>query len=169
MVITTLQSGLLTCFLTPFVLCVLNFIHKWRDLQLKVDSEVQIFWETSCQFLFTLRVFARNLLRWNLRRNAYSILFWCLAWGSNPGFSSNKPTHYLLDHGDFDAILKAIKEVNTKFLKFEINIKLFLYILKTFKKTPKQKTCLLCPYLNFHIVVFAIFMYLFISFIVLFT
>ena len=22
-------------------------------------------------------------------------------WGSNPGFSSNKPTHYLLDHGDF--------------------------------------------------------------------
>ena len=23
-----------------------------------------------------------------------------LAWDSNPGFSSNKPTHYLLDHGD---------------------------------------------------------------------
>ena len=23
------------------------------------------------------------------------------AWGSNPDYSSNKPTHYLLDHGDF--------------------------------------------------------------------
>ena len=23
-----------------------NFIHKWRDLQFKVDSERQIFWET---------------------------------------------------------------------------------------------------------------------------
>ena len=26
-------------------MCV-NFIHKWRDLQFKVDSEWQIFWET---------------------------------------------------------------------------------------------------------------------------
>ena len=30
---------------TNYVLCV-NFIHKWRDLQFKVDSERQIFWET---------------------------------------------------------------------------------------------------------------------------
>ena len=29
------------------------------------------------------------------------VFFWCLAWGSNADFSSNKPTHYLLDHGDF--------------------------------------------------------------------
>ena len=28
------------------------------------------------------------------------VLFWCLAWGSNPG-TSNEPTHYLLDYGDF--------------------------------------------------------------------
>ena len=28
-----------------YVVCV-NFIHKWRDLQFKVDSERQIFWET---------------------------------------------------------------------------------------------------------------------------
>ena len=51
--------------------------------------------------LFTLRVFARNLLRENRQRNTFRILFWCPAWDSNPGFSSNKPTHYLLDHGDF--------------------------------------------------------------------
>ena len=42
------------------------------------------------------RVFARNR-----RRNTFRNLFWCLVWGSNPGFSSNKATHYLLDHGDF--------------------------------------------------------------------
>ena len=50
--------------------------------------------------LFTLRVFARNLLRGNRRRNTFRIFIWRLAWGSNPGFSSNKPTHYILDHGD---------------------------------------------------------------------
>ena len=30
---------------TTYVMCV-NFIHKWRDLQFKVDSEWHIFWET---------------------------------------------------------------------------------------------------------------------------
>ena len=30
---------------TTYVMCV-NFIHKWRYLQFKVDSERQIFWET---------------------------------------------------------------------------------------------------------------------------
>ena len=29
---------------TTYVVCV-NFLHKWRDLQFKVDSERQIFWE----------------------------------------------------------------------------------------------------------------------------
>ena len=27
-----------------------------------------------------------------------------MAWGSNPGFMSNKPTHYLLAHSDFKGI-----------------------------------------------------------------
>ena len=80
------------------LLCVLIFIHKWRDLQFKVDSERQIFFEKLFMaILLTLRVFARNLLSGNRRRNTFRISFWCLAWDSNPGFSSNKPTHYLLD------------------------------------------------------------------------
>ena len=29
--------------------------------------------------------------------------------GSNPGFTSNKPTHYLLDHGDFSCIKFCVK------------------------------------------------------------
>ena len=51
--------------------------------------------------LFTLRVFARNLLRGNRRRNTFRISFWCLAWDFNAGFWYNKPTHYLLDHANF--------------------------------------------------------------------
>ena len=55
------------------------------------------------RFLFALRVFVRNLLRGNRRRNTFRILFWCLAWGSNPDFSSNKPTHYLLHYCDIQS------------------------------------------------------------------
>ena len=101
LVITTLQSRIIDLvFHTTYVACD-NFIHKWWDLQFKVDSERQIFWETLHGSFFTLsRVFARNLLRANRRRNTFRILFWCLAWGSNPCFTSNKPTHYLLDYGD---------------------------------------------------------------------
>ena len=79
---------------TTYVVCV-NFIHKWRDLQFIVDSERQIVWETfHSNFYFILRVFARNLLRGNRRRNTFRTSFWCLAWDSNPG--------YLLDHGYFN-------------------------------------------------------------------
>ena len=67
-----------------------NFIHKWLDLQFKANSERQTFWETfHGNFYFILRVFGRNLLRGNRRRNTFRILFWCLALGSNPGFSSH--------------------------------------------------------------------------------
>ena len=52
--------------------------------------------------LFTLRVFASNLLRGSRRpRNTFCILFWYLAWGSNHGFTCNKPTHYKLGYGEF--------------------------------------------------------------------
>ena len=54
--------------------------------------------------LVTLRVFGRNLLRGNRRRNIFfHISFWCLSLDTKPGFTSNtrKPTHYVLDNGDF--------------------------------------------------------------------
>ena len=41
-------------------------------------------------FMAIFIYFARNLLRGNSRRNSFRILFWSLAWDSNPGFSSNK-------------------------------------------------------------------------------
>ena len=51
-----------------------------------------------CFDVWPERVFTRNRLRGNRLRNTFCISFWCLAWNSNPGFSSNKPTHYLLDY-----------------------------------------------------------------------
>ena len=77
------------------------FIYTWRDLRFKVDSERQIFLRIfSWQFSYS-QSFARNLLRENHRRNTCRSSFWCLAQDTNPGFSSNKPTHSLLEHGDF--------------------------------------------------------------------
>ena len=55
---------------TTYIVCV-NFKHKWWDLQFKVDSEQQIFWETVMEILFTLRIFARNMLRKNRQRNFF--------------------------------------------------------------------------------------------------
>ena len=59
---------------TTYVVCV-NFIHEWRDLQFKVDSERQIFEKLFMAILFTLRVFARNLLRGSRRRNIFFSYF----------------------------------------------------------------------------------------------
>ena len=55
------------------MLCVLIFIHKWRDLQFKVDSERQIFFfeKLFMAILFILSVLARNLLRENRQRNIF--------------------------------------------------------------------------------------------------
>ena len=63
---------------TTYIVCF-NFIHKWRELQVKVDSKLQIFKKLIMAILFALRVFAKNLLT---------------------SFTSNKPTHYPRDYGD---------------------------------------------------------------------
>ena len=74
------------------MVCV-NFLHEWPDLRFKVDSEWNIFWQTFHGNFFTLRLYTINLLRGNRLRSTFCILFWCLAWGWKPGFTSNKPTH----------------------------------------------------------------------------
>ena len=75
---------------TIYVVCV-NFIHKWRDLQFTVDSERQIFLRNfSWQFLFDSQSFCRKSAeRKSPKKYFFRISFWCLAWDSNPGFSSN--------------------------------------------------------------------------------
>ena len=89
---------------TTYVVCV-NFIHKWRDLLFKVDSERQT-WETfHGNFIYSLKFLPE--ICWE--EIAVEILF-VFRFDLWPGtrtlaFSSNKPTHYLLDHGDFTHIV----------------------------------------------------------------
>ena len=83
------------------MLCVLILYISSGTYCLKSTTNDRFFEKLFMVIWFTLRVFARNLLRGNHRRNTFCILFWCLAWDSNLGFTSNKPTHYLVDYGDF--------------------------------------------------------------------
>ena len=55
---------------TTYIVSV-NFVHMWRDLQFKVDSERQIFEKLFTAVLFTLRVFARNLLSGNRQKISF--------------------------------------------------------------------------------------------------
>ena len=76
-----------------------SFIHKWLDLQFKVDFNIlRIF---SCQFYFLSEFLPEICWKEIAEEILFVFHFWCLAWGSNRDFTSNKPTHYLLDHGDF--------------------------------------------------------------------
>ena len=84
---------------TTYVVFFLILYVKWRDLQFKVDSERQIFWETfHCNF-YLLSEFL-PVICWEEIVAEIFFVFCFDVWGSNPGFSSNKPTHYPLDHGD---------------------------------------------------------------------
>ena len=77
------------------------------------------------------KVFARNLLRENRQRNNFRILFWRLGWCSNPGFSSNKPTQYLLDHGDYAPISRS-NSLETRRIVGKINHGFFTTITHQF-------------------------------------
>ena len=83
------------------MLCVLIVNISGGIYSLKSTPNDKFFEKLFIAILFTLRVFARNLLRGNRWRNTFRTSFWCLACDSNPGFSSEKPTHYLLNHGVF--------------------------------------------------------------------
>ena len=83
----------------------LTFAHHFRFVRLNAQTANDSFFEKLYMailfyFLF-YRARARNMLRGNRRRNTFCILFWWLAWDSNPGFTSNKPTLYLLDYGAY--------------------------------------------------------------------
>ena len=95
--------------LASFHIVYFNSIHECLELQCKVDSKRQIFEELFMPILFTFRVFVRNLLRGSGQRNIFL--------GFNRGFTYNKPTHHLLDQGNFDVIVYRTK-LNTKIVLF---------------------------------------------------
>ena len=69
-----------TQLLIPLKLCAFIFIREWRNLQFNVGSERPNFLEKLFhgRFIFTLRVFARNLLRGNRRRNSFFFSYFVL-------------------------------------------------------------------------------------------
>ena len=79
---------------TNFIVCV-NFVHKWRD-SYSWPQTTDFFEKLFMPILFTLRVFARNLLRGNRQRNTFRILFLmsghCLILQAN---LIHSPLHYV--------------------------------------------------------------------------
>ena len=78
-------------------------IHKWQDLQFKVDSKRQ-------KKLYALSFCQQSAERQPSRK--YSLVFRFvvdgLTWGLKYGFKTNKPTHYLLDYGKMKTIFYTI-------------------------------------------------------------
>ena len=117
-------------------LVFVNFIHKWRELQLKVDSERRIF---------------------SLERLLMAILFWfqsfcqkperqlqCLTWGFDCGRRSNNSTHYLLDYSDFITLQlpnRTLDSFKPKWLKKNFWFTHFIYLLVTPQKGSSLISC----------------------------
>ena len=134
------------------MLCALILYVSGGIYSLYTTPNDRFFEKLFMAFLFTLRVFARNLLRGNRRRNTFRISFWCLAWDSNPGFSSNKPTHYLLDHGDFIVCNHHVCMYvcpNSRFLRYLIMAGLFT--LRVFARNLLRKEAAEEIFFIFHI------------------
>ena len=85
------------------------FLREWRNLHINVNSERQIFKKLFHGRFISLSEFLPEICWDEVAEEIFFIFnFWCLACGSNPGFMSNKPTHYLLDYVDFAFILISI-------------------------------------------------------------
>ena len=87
-----------TCMVGHYNITFYTYING-GTYSLKSTSNDRFFEKLFMAILFTLRVFARNQQSPRAEEILLYILFWCLAWGSNLGFTSNKPTHYLLGYG----------------------------------------------------------------------
>ena len=80
---------------TIYVVSV-SFLYEWRDL--KSIPNNRFLRNFSMAILFSLTVFFFFLPDFYLEEDAKEIIFfifcfWCLNWDTNPGFTTNKPTH----------------------------------------------------------------------------
>ena len=101
--------------------------------------------------LCPLRVFARNLLRGNCRRNTFfHISFWCLIWDMNPGFTSNKLTRYLHSNWTMESLIllliNASSSVKSKVSHTPIVFSNEFY--STWKKVPNKANKFYLPSLT---------------------
>ena len=86
-------------------MCV-NSIGEWLDLQFNLDFEWQIL-----EKLFHGRfIYSQSFCQKSAENYIFfHISFWCLTWDTNPGFKSNKPTHYVLDYSDFSLSICMVR------------------------------------------------------------
>ena len=89
----------LVCHIT-YIACV-NFLHKWQNIPFQVVSKWQIFEELFIATLYSLRIFAK--ICWEEVAEEINFFFSYFRFDLKPRFTSNKLTHYLLNHGDFKA------------------------------------------------------------------
>ena len=72
---------------------------------LKSIPNARLFWETFYGNFISHSDFLPEFCWEEIAEKIFFVFrFWCLAWNSNPSYSSNKPTHYLLDHDDFNPL-----------------------------------------------------------------
>ena len=85
----------------------INFIREWLDVQFNVDSERQIFFKKICHFRFPLVSEFLPEICWEEIAYFFHVSFWWLSWYAKL-FMSNKPSHYLLDYGNFTISLSIL-------------------------------------------------------------
>ena len=108
---------------TSRVVCV-NFIRECRDLQFNVESEQQIF-----EKLFIADLLFSELLP-EIAEEIFFLYFVLMpGLGYEPGYTSNKPTHYLLDYGDFFILTILILTVHYQIYKICILVIDWFYVL----------------------------------------
>ena len=84
---------------TAYVVCV-NFLYmSCETYSLKSTPKDRFLEKLFMAVLFALRVFVRNF-------------------DTDLGLTSDKPTHYLLDHGDFNHVIRFIIGINSYFPHF---------------------------------------------------
>ena len=108
----------------------INYIHEWRYLLFEVDTERQNFEKLS------ITIFPEICWEGSRRKNIFIFSFWCLTWGLNSCLTSNKPTHYLLDYGDFT------------FISFCANIAQLIIVVRTWDHKFSDKMYFLDPYFS---------------------
>ena len=135
------------------MLCCLNFIREWQDLQFNVDSERHIF-EKGFHGRF---IYSQNFCQKSAKRTLPKKYFSYFIFDDWPGirtqaYVTNKPTHYILDHGDSYPIIPANIARKTVFTTFCLDIYLTTVLHKSIhsavnlmiKPLPYNFICFIC-------------------------
>ena len=82
-----------------------NFIRERRDLQFNVDSKRQIFEKLfHGSYIYTQRFCQKSAESKSPKKYFLYYIFDDWVGIRTQAFASNKPTHYMLDHGDFGPV-----------------------------------------------------------------